>query len=253
MQSNLYTITGGGLQPYQNPDMARTQPVVLAGGLTLAAGTVLGLVPGTGTAVNEVQTITITGTPTGGTFRLVFGDQMSPPIAYNASAATVQAALEALSNIGSGAVSCGGGALPGTAVTVTFQGALAGRNVPMLLTASVALTGGSSPAIAVTETTAGKPAGGYWDAYDDSASNGLQVARAILKDAATTGVDGRVTSLNGTLIGGGPVAATAYTRGTFLGSELTGLDANGLADLGGRVIAGIPGTLTADTTVILIP
>lgn len=253
MTTQLYTITGGGLQPYLNPEQARTQPVVLAGGVSLAAGTVLGLVPGTGTAVNEVQTITITGTPTGGSFRLVFGGKMTAAIAYNASAAAVQAALEALDNIGSGQVTCAGGALPGTAVTVTFTGTLAGRNVPMLLTASVALTGGSSPAIAITETTAGKPARGYWKEYDDSASDGSEVARAILKETVVTDPDGSVRSLNGTLIGGGTLHATAYTCGTFLGSDLTGLDANGLADMRGRVIAGIPGTLTSSSTVIYFP
>lgn len=253
MNGQLYTITGGGLQPFQNPELARTQPVVLAGGLNLAAGTVLGLVPGTGTAVNEVQTVTITGTPTGGTFKLAFGDQITGAIAYNASAATVQAALEALSNIGVGQVTCGGGALPGSAVTVTFAGTLAGRNVPMLLTVSVALTGGSSPAIAVTETTPGKPAKGYWAAYNDSNSDGTEVARAILKEAAVTNPDGSIKSLNGTITGGGPLHASAYTSGTFLGSDLTGLDANGLADMKGTVIAGIPSTLTSASTVIRFP
>ena len=45
---------------------------------------------------NEVQTISITGSPTGGTFTLSFAGQTTAPIAYNASAATVVAALQAL-------------------------------------------------------------------------------------------------------------------------------------------------------------
>jgi hypothetical protein len=69
---------------------------------------------------SEVQTITITGTPTGGTFTLTFAGATTSAIAYNASAATVQTALEALSTIGSGNVLCAGGALPGAAVTATF-------------------------------------------------------------------------------------------------------------------------------------
>lgn len=246
----LNTYAGEGLQPYLHPEEAKTGPVVLKGGSSYAAGRVLGLVPGTGTAVNEVQTVTITGTPTGGTFKLVFGDQITSAIAYNASAATVQAALEALSNIGSGNVAGGGGALPGTAVTVTFQGALAGVNVPMLLTADVALTGGTSPAIAVTETTAGKPAAGYWHNYDDSASDGTQVARRILRDAIETNPDGSIKSENGSTTTGRK-DATSYTAGTFLTSELVGIDANGVTDLG-RIIAGIPSDLTHATTVIRI-
>src|SRR5262245_63603905 len=141
MQGSLYQFTGGGLQPFENPELARTQPVVLAGGVNFPKGQCLGLVAGSGTPVNEVQTITITGGPTGGTFRLVFGDQMTTPLNHNSTAGNVQSALEALSNVGVGNVVCGGGALPGTPVTVTFQSALGGRNVPMLLTAAVAFTG----------------------------------------------------------------------------------------------------------------
>jgi hypothetical protein len=52
---------------------------------------------------NTVYTVTVTGSPTGGTFKLtshVDGDTRRPAaIAYNASAATVQAAIEALSNV----------------------------------------------------------------------------------------------------------------------------------------------------------
>lgn len=108
-------------------------------------------------AVNEVQTVTITGTPTGGTFTLTFDGQTTAGIAYNASAATVKSALEALSNIDVGDVTCGGGALPGSAVTITFGGRYAGRRMP-LITASSSLTGGTSPAITVATTTDGSPA-----------------------------------------------------------------------------------------------
>lgn len=43
-----------------------------------------------------VQVVTITGTPTGGTFTVTIGGYTTAPIAYNASAATVQAAIRAL-------------------------------------------------------------------------------------------------------------------------------------------------------------
>jgi hypothetical protein len=250
MTQQIATFSGGGIQPYMNPEEARTAPCVLAGGASLTQGTVLGLVPGTGTAVNEVQTVTITGTPTGGTFKLMFGDQVSASIAYNAAAAAVQTALAALSNIGTGNVTCGGGALPGTAVTVTFSGTLAGRNVPMLVVVDAALTGGTAPAIAVTETTPGKQAGGYWKAYADANADGSEVARRILKDTVQTNPDGTVRMLGGE-VAGGHISAVAYLCGTFLTSELVGLDAAAVADLG-RIIAGVPGTLTDPTTVIRI-
>lgn len=119
-----------------------------------------------GTNADAVQTITITGTPTGGTFTLTFNGLMTAPIAYNASAATVQAALVLLSNIFSTAnVSCGGGALPGTAVTVTFQGLYANQPIP-LITAVGSFTGGSGPAISVATTTPGTTAEAIIGVYD---------------------------------------------------------------------------------------
>lgn len=108
-------------------------------------------------AVNEVQTLTITGTPTGGNFTLTFDGQTTASIAHNANAAAVQSALEGLSNIAVGDVTCGGGALPGTPVTITFGGRLAGRRLP-LITATNSLTGGTAPAITIATTTDGSPA-----------------------------------------------------------------------------------------------
>lgn len=103
---------------------------------------------------NEVQRIFVTGSPTGGTFTLTYDGQTTTSIAYNASASTVQSALIALSNIGSGDVVCTAGPLPGTHVSITFLNALANTNVP-LITATGSFTGGSSPAITVTQITPG--------------------------------------------------------------------------------------------------
>jgi hypothetical protein len=107
-----------------------------------------------GTAANEVQTVTITGTPTGGTFSLTFNGQTASAIAYNAIASAVQTALQALSNIGSGNVTVTGGPGPATPYVVTFVGSLAGTNVAAM-TAAGSFTGGTTPAIAVTTTTPG--------------------------------------------------------------------------------------------------
>lgn len=103
---------------------------------------------------NEVQTLSITGTPTGGTFTLTYAGQTTGAIAYNASASTVQTALIALSNLNTGDVVCTGGALPGTAITITFGATLANTDVA-LITSTDSLTGGTSPATHLTETTKG--------------------------------------------------------------------------------------------------
>lgn len=100
-----------------------------------------------------VQTITIGGSPTGGTFALGFNGQITAPIAWNAAASAVQTALRALSTIGGTNVTCTGGALPGTAVTCTFSGALLNVTVP-LLTANIAGLTGGSPTITIANASA---------------------------------------------------------------------------------------------------
>lgn len=104
--------------------------------------------------VHEVQTVTITGSPTGGTFTLTYSGQTTAAIAYNATAAAVQAALVALSNIDTGDVAVTGGPGPGTPYVVTFGGNLADQDVAQM-TATGSFTGGTTPAVAVTTTTAG--------------------------------------------------------------------------------------------------
>lgn len=107
-----------------------------------------------GAGTNEVQELAITGSPTGGTFTLTYGAETTAAIAYNATAAQVQAALEALPGLLPGDVVCAGGPLPGTPVTITFQGRLAATNVAAITTTD-SLTGGTTPASAITTTTAG--------------------------------------------------------------------------------------------------
>lgn len=109
------------------------------------------------TTGSETQTLTMTGTPTGGTFTLTFSGQTTSAIAYNATAATVQTALEALSSVGSGNVTCAGGPLPGSPITVAFKGELASTDVPLMTANSASLTGGTSPTM--TPSTTGAPWG----------------------------------------------------------------------------------------------
>jgi hypothetical protein len=103
---------------------------------------------------NEIQTLAITGSPTGGSFTITYSGQTTGAIAYNAAAAAVQAAMEALSNIGAGNVACAGGPLPGTAVAIEFRGALRQTDVPAITTTN-SFTGGTGPSTTITETVKG--------------------------------------------------------------------------------------------------
>jgi hypothetical protein len=103
---------------------------------------------------NEQQTISLLNTPTGGTFTLTYAGQTTGAIAYNASAATIDTALEALSNITSGDLTCTGGPLPGADVVVEFGGTLAETDVALMTINPASLTGGPG-GVAIATTQAG--------------------------------------------------------------------------------------------------
>lgn len=144
-------------------------------------GTTAPINTGTALAVpaNEVQTVTITGTPTGGTFTLTYVGQTTAPIAYNATAGAVKAALEALTSVGTGSVAVTGGPGPASPYVVTFKGVLAITNLPAMTTTG-SFTGGTTPAIAVTSTTPG--AGGFFSA-------GLVSEDGLTKDLSNSSND----------------------------------------------------------------
>jgi hypothetical protein len=103
---------------------------------------------------DEVQTITITGAPTGGTFTLSFGGNTTSALNWNATAAQVQTALQALPSIGAANALVTGGPGPGTPFTVEFTSAK-GFASQALITKTASLTGGTSPDVVITEAQAG--------------------------------------------------------------------------------------------------
>jgi hypothetical protein len=113
---------------------------------------------------STVYTVTVTGSPTGGTYTLTVttpdGAQTTAAIAYNATAATVQAAIEALSNVPTGAVSVSGSG----PYTVTFVGDLTDQVVTVAL-ANNSLTGGSSPSVTTVEAATTTNYSGLTDLY----------------------------------------------------------------------------------------
>jgi hypothetical protein len=86
--------------------------------------------------VNEIQTVTITNAD-GGTFTLTYSGQTTTAIPYGSSAAVVDAALEALSNIGAGDVSV---VKASDVYTITFAGAMAATDVAQLTSDGALLT-----------------------------------------------------------------------------------------------------------------
>jgi hypothetical protein len=202
----------------------------------------------TGAAVADVQTLSISGSPTGGTFTLTFGGQTTAAIAFNAATAQVQTALTALSNIGAGNVTCSGGPLPGASVTITFAGALAPGTQSVMTVGNNSLTGGTTPSPAVAHTTTGQsiadvqtlsisgtPTGGGF-----ALSFGGQKTAAIPFNATAAQVQAALTALAS--IGAANVTCTG---GPLPGSSVTITFAGSLAPGPQPAIAVAASTLTS--------
>jgi hypothetical protein len=119
--------------------------------------------PSAGT--DEIQTLTIGGTPTSGTFRLAYDGHTTAAITWSATnntlVANIDAALEALPNIGTGGITTAVGTMTagiGT-ITLTFVGANAKQAVSTITVANNSLVG-TDPTVAVAETTPGVDATG---------------------------------------------------------------------------------------------
>jgi hypothetical protein len=94
---------------------------------------------------NEIQGLVVDAT--GGTYTLTFTGQTTTALAFGATPATIQTALEALSNIAPGDVVVSGAA---PAYQVLFQGVYANINVGQMVADDALLTGGSSSASVYT-------------------------------------------------------------------------------------------------------
>lgn len=181
------------------------------------SGVVLGKITATGlygpyaASPSEVQTINL-GAATAGTVTINFDGEVTAAIAFDATAAAVQTALELLDNINPGDVVVSGGPFPGT-ITLTFGGRYLGQNVPQVVVTPTGLTGGT---VTVATTVAG---GG-------ATSDGSEVARGHL----FTGVD-----LKGVTAGTAQdTSAPLFWHGQVIEAKLPtghGLDAAAKADL----------------------
>lgn len=102
-----------------------------------------------------VHAIASEGTPTGGTFTITITNRATgtvlgttAAIAFNATAAAIDTAIEAIT--GAGTVTSGGGALP-TTVSITWAGSLA--STPLALTVNSSVTGGTNSVIYTRENS----------------------------------------------------------------------------------------------------
>lgn len=167
----------------------------------------------------QVSTVTITGTPDGGTFTITVAGQTTSALAYNAAAATVQTAVRLLSTVGETLATVTGSA--GGPYTIVFDTSLGA----MTVTASGAsLTGGTAPAATAADVPSNIELG------DDS--SGSNVWSAIFK-----GTNARVVIQPGMSLMFGTTSKVGFTvDGTH--SDLLIKNAGGVAVTGVLLLLG---------------
>jgi PKD repeat protein/glucose/arabinose dehydrogenase len=149
---------------------------------------------------DEQQTVRVANA-TGGTFTLTFDGQTTAPLPFNATGAQVDAALEALSNVGTDRIQTSGGPANTANLNVFFRRTLSQANQSQMTADGSGLTG-TSP----TVTTATTQEGGWYQrpTGDDRRStlntNDLRgkILRIKVKDNITAGDANKADTGSGT-------------------------------------------------------
>jgi fibronectin-binding autotransporter adhesin len=260
--TGLLTKTGAGTLTLSGANTYANGTIISGGAVVIGADNNLGAVPAAGTATNAMQTITFGGTITAGSFKLTFntGTQsaMTGDIPWNASkdvlSGNIQNALNLLSLVGPGNALVK--TVNATTFTITFQGSLAGINLPtMLVTPS--LTGTAATVAVTTTASGGKPINLTLDGgtLQTGASFTLNANRNIalttrggtfnITDAAQTltipGVISDAPSSPGALTLAGPGTLTLTGTNRFTGNTTL---TNGSLVIGDGNVSGIlPGNV----------
>lgn len=184
--------------------------IVFPGEKYIRYGTIL--VPISSANAAEVQTVDLSGDadPTGGTWDLRINGATAEDLAYNASAAAVQAAIRALDDDPDSVLANVTVQKTGFVYTLTFPAG--SGNVDAVTVNSAALTSGGTVAVTIATTTPGVNSNGKYAPFDSSKSNGQQtLARDAVGILNMTKKDSELTVL-----------------GANLENDLTGLIVGGL-------------------------
>lgn len=206
--------TGPGDNPSITLDVSAFTPAVHYPNGYILSGTPLGKITASGkygpySVTDEQQTLTEGGSGLT-SFTITYAGQTTASIDDDATAADVQTALEALSNIAPGDVVVTGGPLGTGPFTLTFGGTLADTNVAAVTTTP---TGGTGTVVVATTVAGGA----------DGGSGGLEVVAGLLFSSV------KVPNLADTSV---DVGAALFVHGFVDPSKLPiALDAAGKADL----------------------
>lgn len=165
------------------------------------------------TKITNTPTQTVTISAAGGTFALsgtrpdTQFNGKTAAVAYNATAATLQTALEAI--YGAGNVAVSGSA--GGPYTVNLKGILAAMPFPLMVSDASLLTGGANTAVVAVGNAGTAPNNGMYGPYDPAATDGRQtlvrgecgfVPETLLQSGLVVGMPTGITDFAPLLTGG---------------------------------------------------
>jgi flagellar hook protein FlgE len=184
-------------------------------------------------AVSEVQTVTLGAgqVPDSGTYTLTYGGETTAAIAWNANAAAIQTALEALSNVDTGDVTVSGSMASGA--TFTFDNTL-GDVDTLTMDSSALLDGAVVVTNSIAETTKGFKTQGI---LGDSARATLSGGKFEITDAESGYSQ---TELEMSYSGDGTLTLPSYFEiSTVGGEEVKSVNITVYDSLGGQhVLSG---------------
>lgn len=224
------------------------ESIMLDGTLCLAAfpngiipsGTVLGKVTATGKYApyagsgNSVQTVTLANA-TGGTFTVTYDGETTAAIAFNATGAQFQTAVEALSNVQPGDIVVG---KAGSVFTVSFVGSrfLGSTSTPLFTANGASLTGTSPTVTVAAGAGSGNPSANEVQSVTiNNANAGTfrlvfegeytgNIAYNAVASTVQTALEGLAQLDAGdVVVSGGPASSGAVVV-TFSGSRFAGVD-----------------------------
>lgn len=237
------------IQPARFPEKWRTDAIVMAPG-TYSHGLVVGKCSNL-LAANEVQTVQITGSPSGGSFILSFNGFYTSALPYNITAAALATALQTLPSVTTNTPANVAVSQNAQTYTITFQNQLGSFDQPQLVLVANSLTGGVTPNVIISTTTPGNNVNGVWEPYLSTNTDGSQIAKGVLIYDTIVDTFGSVQCGGGEWRAIGQRTVPVCVGGALKTYELTGLDANAVAQLG-RILDGSIGNPSDPGTILEI-
>lgn len=144
--------------------------------------------------VDEVQTLTFSAVPDGGSFKLKYLDQETSALTFAATAANVQTALNGLGDL-SGVTVSGNFTL---GFTITFAGDDGKQNQPLLLVTSNTLVNGITPVTTtVTETVPGVAQGSCSMTAETEGATSAPRGSATVVETLIAGLSRTINTIDG--------------------------------------------------------